>query len=239
MSKAGPMYSSIAAALSVGAVCAPSAPAAIEFKWKVGGTELKSGETRGFTMNNDEKRFTLHGFVSGIPILLLSTLVSALPNSKVIGGIPGTALSTIVFLDVTVDNLVSCSVTQSETTGRVQTAPLKIEIVEGAVALAGRNEVDILFIPENGTLLATFQFAGSSCPIKSTKVSLSGTILGLALPQKIEALRQNVVFEATSKEYRNHAGEFVATGLNIAGSPASLEGLALVALTADQVFGPF
>lgn len=239
MSKARPMYSSIVAVLAVSAVCASAASAAIEFKWKVGGTELKSGETKGFTMNNDEKRFTLRGFVSGIPILLLSTLVSALPNAKVIGGIPGTALSTVVFLDVTVDNLVGCSVTQSETSGRVQTVPLKIEIVEGAVALAGRNEVDILFIPETGTLLATFQFAGSLCPIKSTKVSLSGTILGLALPQKMEVLRQNVVFEATSKEYRNHAGKFEAMGLNIGGSPASLEGLALVVLSSDQVFGPF
>jgi len=230
---------SLVAVMSMGAVLASSASAAIEFKWKVGGAELAAGETRGFTVNNDEKKFDLHGTIAGATALLLSTLVEVLPGAQIIGGVPGTNEETALFLGVTVDNPANCGVAQNGIAGQVQTVLLKTEIVEGAVASAGNNEVDILFSPKAGTTFATFELTGASCLAKGTIAPVSGTVLALALPQKTEVLRQNLVFEANTKEYHNHAGEFKKAGLLFGGAAATLEGLVLVILNSDQVFGPF
>jgi len=244
MSKVRLVFLSLVAVMSFGAISASSASAAIEFKWKVGGAELQAGESKEFTINNDEKKFTLHGVAGGAATLLLSTLVEVLPGAKIIGGVPGTNLEIALFLNVTVDGGFSgCLILQSKTTDQVQTVPLRTEIVEGASMGAGNNEVDILFEPEGGgTTFATFELSthtGSECKANGSVVAVSGTILALALPQKTEVLRQNLVFEAVTKEYRNSAGAFKTAGLLFAGKAASLEGLVLVILNSDQAFGPF
>jgi hypothetical protein len=230
---------SLVAVMSMGAVLASSASAAIEFKWKVGGAELKANETRGFTINNDEKKFDLHGIIAGAPSLLLATLVEVLPGAQIVGGVPGTNEETALFLGVTVDNPANCAVAQNGIANQVQTVPLKTEIVEGASAEKGNNEVEILFIPKTGTTFATFELTGASCIAKGVTAPVSGSVLALALPQKTEVLRQNLVFEPKSKEYHNHAGEFKTAALQFAGAAATLEGLVLVILNSDAVFGPF
>jgi hypothetical protein len=63
--------------------------------------------------------------------------------------------------------------------------------------------------------------------------------LGLALPQKTEVLRQNLVFEAVTKEYKNSAGAFKKAGLFFGEEASTLSGLVLVILNSDAAFGPF
>jgi hypothetical protein len=245
MSKVRLVFLSLVAVISFGAMLASSASAAIEFKWKVGGAELKAGESKEFTTNNDEKRFTLHGVLAGAAALLLSTLVDVLPGARIIGGVPGTNLETALFLNVTVDGTagVTCLVLQSRTTDQVQTLPLKTEIVEGASGGTGNNEVLILFVPEGGgPTFATFELSsrtGQTCPLNGLQFPVTGSILALPLPQKTEVLRQNLVFEANTKEFRLQNGNFDTAGLFFAGKPASLEGLVLVILNSDQSYGPF
>jgi hypothetical protein len=239
MSKARCVLLGLVVVLSACVVGVAPASAAIEFKWKVGGAELKAGETRGFTVNNDEKKFDLHGTIAGAGGLFLATLGVVLPGAQIVGGVPGTAESTIVLLNVTVDNPANCGIAQSGVAGQIQTVHLKTEIVEGATAGVGTNEVETLFIPKSGTTFATFELTGASCLVKGTVAPVSGSVLALALPQKTEVLRQNLVFEPKSKEYHNHAGEFKTAGLIFAGAAATLQGLTLVLLNADQVYGPF
>jgi hypothetical protein len=238
MSKVRLVLLSLVAVFAVGALGASSASAAIEFKWKVGGTELKSGETRGFTVNNDEKKFTLSATIAGSTTKLLATLVEVLPGATINGGVPGTNTEQTVFLGVTVDKE-SCTAGQNGGTGTVQTVLLTTEIVEGAKESAGNGEVDILFTPKTGTTFATFLFAGSPCKLAGAEASVSGSVLGLALPQKIEVLRQNLLFEAVTKEYKNSAGAFKKAGLILGGEPSTLSGLVLVILNSDAAYGPF
>jgi hypothetical protein len=243
MSRARLVLLSLVAVLSASAMLASSASAAIEFKWKVAGAELKAGESEGFTVNNDEKRFALRGELAGAPAVLLSTLVDVLPGAVIKGGVPGTNEETALFLGVTVDNPAHCLVLQSGANDQVQTTPLETEIVEGAKGEVGNNEVDILFRPKVGTTFATFKLdsipGGTGCLVNGQVAAVTGTVLALALPQKTEVLRQNLVSEANTKEYRNHAGEFKTAGLVFAEKKATLEGLVLVILNSDKVFGPF
>jgi hypothetical protein len=208
----------------------------------VNGVELKAGESAGFTVNNDEKRFALFGEVAAAPALLLSTLVEVLPGAVIKGGVPGTNEETALFLGVTVDNPAHCLVLQSGTKDQVQTTPLETEIVEGAKNKEGNNEVDILFRPKLGTTFATFLLdstSAGSCIANGVVASVTGNILALALPQKTEVKQQNLVFEANTKEYHNHAGEFKTAGLVFAEKAATLSGLVLVILNSGNVFGPF
>jgi hypothetical protein len=97
MSKARYGLLSLMMVLAADAILASSASAVIEFKWKVGGTELKAGETRGLTINNDSKLITLSGKVAGSSAKFLSSNVSLAAGAKNIGGVPGKDESVIVF----------------------------------------------------------------------------------------------------------------------------------------------
>jgi hypothetical protein len=239
MSKVKLVLLSLVVASSVGAMSASSASAAIKFVWKVGGTELTSStETRGFTVNNDEKKFTLSATIAGSTVKLLATLVEVLPNAQIVGGVPGTNTEQTVFLGVTVDKE-SCTAGQNGGTGTVQTVPLKTEIVEGASAERGNGEVDILFTPVSGTTFATFLFSGSPCLVSGATAGVVGSVLGLSLPQGAEVLRQNLVFEAVTKEYKNSAGAFKKAKLELGGELGTLTGLVLVILNSDAAYGPF
>jgi hypothetical protein len=239
MLKARFLLLSCAAVLLAGGVLASSASAAIEFKWRVGGAELKAGETRAATGGTDGKITDLHGTLAGASALGLATNVEVLPGSDIIGGVPGTGEGVGVFLGVTIDNPANCAVAQNGVAGIIQTTPQKSEIVEGAVGGVGNNEVDILTVPKTGTTYATFEFTGASCIAKGVVASISGSVLGLASPQKTEVLHGDVIGEANTKEYHNHAGEFKKAGLVFAGSAATITGLGLAILTSDQVFGAF
>ena len=231
---------SLVAVMLVGAVAALAASAAIEFKWKVGGAELKSGESKEFTVNNDSKKFDAHLEVfGGVESLLLSTSVKVEPGAKIIGGVPGTNEETVVFSGVTADLPANCAILQNGVAGTVKTTPIKTEIVEGAIAGVGNSEVDILFTPKTGTTFATFEYTGASCGLNGVVAPVTGSVLALALPQKTEVLRQNLVFEANTKEYHNRAGTFAKAKLELAREPATITGLVLVILNSDQVFGPF
>ncbi len=239
MSRIRLMLLSLVAVMAVGAVVTSAASAAIGFEWKVNGSKLEAGHSIEFTVNNDSKKFDLSGEVSLDKSLLLSSNVSVEPGAKIIGGKPGKNEETAVFKEVTADKPANCTISQNGVVGTVKTTPLETEIVEGAVGGVGNNEVDILFRPTTGATFATFEFTGSSCNLKGTVAPVTGTALALALPQKSEVLKQNLVFEAITKEYRNSAGEFKKAKLELAKEPATFTGLSLVILNSDQVFGPF
>lgn len=239
MAKVRVLLLGVVAVLSVGAVMAGSASAAIEFKWKVGGTELKSGETRGATSGGtDGTKTVIRGTIAGASILALATNVVVLPGATINGGVPGTGTGTSLFLGVTVDKE-SCTLGQNGGTGTIQTVPLRTEIVEGASSEKGNNEVDILTVPIAGTTYATFLFGGSPCLLQGAEASVSGSVVGLALPQKTEVLRGHVVGEAITKEYKNSAGVFKKAGLVLGGEPVTITGLGLAILNSDAVFGAF
>jgi hypothetical protein len=71
MSRVRLVLLSLMAVLSVGALLASSASAAINFEWNVGGKALAAGEHRTFEVNNDGKVFALKGTAGGAPALLL------------------------------------------------------------------------------------------------------------------------------------------------------------------------
>jgi hypothetical protein len=241
MSRARLMLLSLVVALAIVAVAASAASAAISFEWKVAGVGLKAGESKEFTINNDSKRFDLSGKLLGAVALLLATGVSVVPGARIIGGVPGTNEETAVFSGVTVDTPTSCTAGQNGGTGTVTTTPLITEIVESRVGGTQTGEVLILFKPKSTTseLFATFLLSGTSCGVSGATAEVTGLVLALPLPQKTEVLRQNLVFEAVTKEYRNHAGENLTAGLVFAGNPATLTGLVLVILNTDQAWGPF
>jgi hypothetical protein len=237
MAKVKVLLVAVAVVLSVGAVLAGSASAAIEFKWKVGGTELKSGETKGFIGSRDGTA-VISGVVAGAQIKLLSKKGDVATGAQIIGGVPGTGREIIELEDLIVDSE-SCSVSQNGVAGTVKTVPLTNEIVEGASNEKGNNEVDVLVTPTTGTTLATFEFTGSPCKLAGATAAVSGSFLGLALPQKTEVLKGAGDEEAITKEYKNSAGAFKKAGMSLGGEPVTIHGLVLVSLISDQIAGAF
>ena len=63
--------------------------------------------------------------------------------------------------------------------------------------------------------------------------------MGLPLPQRTEVVRQDVGFEAVTKEYMNVLGEAKKAGLVRGVIPVTVNGLALMLLTSGELFGPF
>jgi hypothetical protein len=168
---------SLVTVMSVSAILASSASAAISFEWNVNGAKLEAGQSKEFTTSADGK-LTLELPVSGgAPIQLLSSELSILKGAKIIGGVPGTSASTAVFKGVTVDKPANCGVLQTATTpGTIQTTLLKTEIVEGAPGGVGNGQVEMLFTPKTtGTeLWTTFEFTGVSCVAKGGVVPIVG-----------------------------------------------------------------
>jgi hypothetical protein len=230
----------LAVALSAIAMLASSASAAINFEWGVAGAALEPGESQEFEIHNDGKNFDIHGTVGGISALLLSTEVSASAGSRIIGGDPGTNEESRVFKGVSFDGaLATCGVSQSGVAGQIQTTPLRSEIVEAISRGERTNEVLILFAPKTGETFATFESTGASCPDKGVVLPLTGSVLGLPLPQKTEVVRQALDFEAVTKEYRTTNNQIKTAGLVFAGSAATLSGLVLVILKSGLAYAPF
>jgi hypothetical protein len=167
MSRAKLVLLSVVAVLAVGAMFVSSALAAVEFKWKVAGAELKTGESKNFTVSSDGKNFAFFSKLTAATALLLSHEVSV-EGGKILGGVPGTNEETLVFKGVTSDQPENCTVVQSGVTGTVRTTPMKSELVEGAHAGVGNGEVDILVTPKTGETFTTFELGGSECSLKST-----------------------------------------------------------------------
>ena len=135
----------------------------------------------------------------------------------------------------------NCEVKQTGgSSGVIQTALLKSEIVEGASAGTGNGEVDMLFTPKTGTTLATFEFIGASCILKETKPSVVGSLLALTLTQKAEALAETLDFPAATSEYKvSGGGAGKKAFLTFAGNPATFTGAALACLVSDEKYGAF
>jgi hypothetical protein len=247
MSRVRLVLLSLMAVLSVGALLASSASAAINFEWKVGGSPLAAGAQRTFEVNNDGKVFDLKGSVGGALALLLSTKVKVTPGALIFGGKPGTNQEVVEFESVTVDNPTGCVAETGEVTspvvGNVTTHALKTEIVEGQSGGRGNGEPLILFTPKEGTTFTGILFlnkGAEKCNVAGALGKVTGSILGLPLPQKTEVVDGNLVFEAVTKEYLVAAGGAIQkAGLTFAGSAATLSGLTLVILTSKEAFGAF
>jgi hypothetical protein len=247
MSRVRLVLLSLVAVLSVGALLASSASAAINFEWKVGGKALAAGEKRTFEVNNDGKVFDLHGTAGGALALLLSTKVKVKPGALIFGGRPGTNEEIVEFESVTVDNPAGCVAETGEVAspvvGNVLTKLLKTEIVEGQSGGRGNGEPLILFTPKGEPTFTAILFLNKgteTCKVAGTLGKITGSILGLPLPQRTEVVDGNLVSEATTNQYLVAAGGAAKTaGLTFAGNAATLSGLTLVILTSKEAFGAF
>lgn len=239
MSGARLLLLSLVAALSVIALSASSASAKISYEWSVGGSLLKAGEQRTFSFNSDSHTFAFHGTVAGLAVLLLSTKIGV-EHGLILGGKPGTNEETLLLEGVTVDQPKGCSVESlpSPVTGTVKTKLLKSEIVEGK-----NGEVLILYTPKKeGEPIATLLFlknGSETCSAANFSAEVTGSILGLSLPQKAEVLRQVINFPSKEDLFLAAACPPETGGLHFAGSAATLTGLTLFVLASDAVFGPF
>ena len=242
MSRARLLLLSLAAVLAVAGVSASTASAKISFEWFVGGSLLKEKETREFDVNNDGKTFDFHSKLLGINVLLLSNSISVKKGAIIIGGKPGTNEETVVFSGVTVDPPLQKCVAETggipnPTPGIIETKLLKTEIVEGQ-----NGEVLILFTPKEGATFVEIKFLNKGteeCAANGASAAVTGSILGLPLPQRTEVLRQNLVFEAAEHNFFLSSGALNTAGLKFGTEVATLTGLTLVLLTNDAVFGPF
>lgn len=239
MSRVRLLLLSLATALSVIALSASSASAKISYEWFVGGSLLKAGEQRTFSFNNDSHNFDFHGTVAGAAVLLLSTKIS-IEHGLILGGRPGTSEETVLLEGVTVDQPKGCSVESlpSPVAGTVKTKLLKSEIVEGK-----NGEVLILYFPKKeGESIATLLFlknGSETCAVANIPAGITGSILGLSLPQKTDVLRQVINFPSKENLFLTAACPPETSGLQFAGNAATLTGLTLSVLASDAVFGPF
>jgi hypothetical protein len=224
---------SLVAVMSAFAVLSSSA-SAISFQFDVNGAKLEAGKSKEFTLSANTP-YDLSGIVAGVPALFLFHDLTAHPGALDIGGTPGTLQGTNLYDSVLIERPARCRPVRPNTATR----PLKGEIVEGASAGVGNGEVDILFTPETGTTIATFELEGEECLLKGTTLSLTGSYLSLVLPQKTEVLKSTLDNEAVTKEYKNSKGEFKTVGLVLAGNAATLKGSTLMVLASDEKFGVF
>jgi hypothetical protein len=241
MSRVKLLLLSLLAALAVVALSAASASATVSFQWFVGGSLLAAGSTEGYTVNNDGKNFDFNTVFDGIKILLLSNLL-LVDNGTLNGGSPGTGSEILLFDNVTAEAPTGCTVESlpGPVSGRVATTALTSQIV------AGQNgEVLILFAPAPaaGTAFTTLLLLGSGCSLANIPAPVTGSILGLPLPQRTSVVNQNLVFPAVTGLYLLVAGRSGSTpllaGLLFGGVAANLTGLTLVLLTNGNPYGPF
>lgn len=177
----------------------------------------------------------------GLNILLLVKEFDII-EAQIIGGKPGLAIGTITLNDVIVHPpLLKCVVETggiaNPTPGTIETAPIKAEIVEGE-----NGEVLVLFVPKEGTSFGEIKFldkGAEECAANGVSAALTGSFLGLALPQRTEVLRQAWVFEAAEHNFFLASGALDTASLKFGTEALTLTGLSLVLLTSDAAFGPF
>ena len=242
MPKTRPILLGLASVLTALGLSAAPASAKISYEWYVSGSLLKEKETREIDLNNDHKTFDFHTKLLGINFLLLSNSISVKKGAIISGGKPGTNEETIVFSGVTADPPIQkCAVETggiaSPTPGVIETKPIKTEIVEGE-----NGEVLVLFTPKEGNILFEFEFLNKGieeCVLNGANAAITGSFLGLPLPQRTEVLRQNLVFEAAEHNFFLSSGALDSAGTKFGTEVFSFTGLTLVLLTNDAVFGPF
>ncbi len=228
---------SLVAALSAVALLASSAAAKISFEWKVNGKALAAGEQRTFTARRDGVA-DMRASLSGATILLLSNQGKVSAGAKIFGGKPGTGEEILELENVTVDRPANCEVESlpNPVVGLIRTTLLKTEIVEGQTS----QEPMILVSPKAGTVFAEVRFLGANCLIKNQEANVTGTYLGLPLPQLTEVLTGIGDEEAPERDFLLSTGGAVKTaGLGFAGSSATITGLVLVSLVSDEKAGVF
>jgi hypothetical protein len=246
MSRARLALLTLVVVLSVGAMLAPGASAAINFEWNVGGKALAAGEKKVFGVETDGKLFDLSGKVGTSSVLLLSSTLNISPDGLILGGRPGTNEETLEFTNVTVASPAGCTVESLPfpEEGKIKTERLRSEIVEGQSGGKGNDEPLILLTPKTAgdpfTEVRFLNATGKTCPINLKEGSLTGSVLALPSPLKKEVERGDWLFEAVTKEYLVAAGGAAKTaGLVLAGNAATLTGLTLVFLEPKEAFGAF
>jgi hypothetical protein len=230
---------SLVAVLSVGAMLASLASAAIKFEWKVGGEVLGAGESREFTTTTDGKRLVIKGSLLGVAAELLSSEFSVEPGAKIVGGKPGTNEEITIFKGVTIDKPTNCGVeSEGSPLGTVRTNLLHIEIVESE----GTHEPVLLIAPKTGTTfvqLLLLNNGGTCGGVGTILANVNGTFLAVPLPALTEALSGDVDFEAPNSNFLLSNGTLDKAGLVFGGAAATLTGLILAILKTDEKFGPF
>jgi hypothetical protein len=230
---------SVVAVLSVGAMLASSASAAIKFEWKVGGVPLAGGANKEFT-SKAKGTFVLRATLAGATVEILSSELEVEKGAKIIGGKPGTNEETVLFKNVTVDRPVNCEVeSEGSPTGTVKTNLLHTEIVESE----GTKEPVILFAPRTGTVFAQLlllnkgtEKCGGIGPILA---SVTGSLLATPLPALTEVENGELDFEAPNSSFLLSNGTLDKAGLVFGSNASTLSGVAVVTLVSKEKYGAF
>jgi hypothetical protein len=233
-------------ALLVCGLSASAASASMQFEWKVNGTTLAAKASKSYVAKDKGAAvFHLQMSVAGITMEVTSSKMKVASGASFNGGRPGAGEEFIELDNAQVAKPANCSVQEVNNGpyhGRaeiISTALLTSEIVEGAIERTGNGKVDLLFKPKSGTGVTQFEITGGSCVLKGTVVTITGSVLAEAAPQKAEATTSGLLFEAKTKEYKTAAGSFAKAGLLFVGGPATLTGEAETELVSHEAFGAF
>jgi hypothetical protein len=218
----------VALALTISAVAAAQA-SAIEFIYKVNGAKLEAGKEKELVSKAGTSQ-VLKASPLGVNTEITCTKVET-PGAKIKGGTPGTSTETVKYSGCTVQKPSGCKVKEE----KITTNPLINEIVEGVGASAGKAEV--LFRPASGETFAEPKLEGGFlCP----SLSVNGSILAEAVPQKTEAVVGSLKFEPAEKgKYKNSKGEELSAGLKVGGKAATTTGTVETELSTKEKFGIF
>jgi hypothetical protein len=221
------------AVFAFGAVAAASAQAVEEEApfWVIEGTRLGAGETHYITakISNEEGTEAGASFVLTAEKKSIKCTGLKLKEGVLLGsaaGNPGTNDEVIEFTKCTVEgNGEGCKVKGEAFT----TKNLKSELVKKV----GTEEILVEFSPISGATLATIEFEGAACVVKSTAVTGSVAAMVLGDPANLEK-SELVSFPAMAiKEVllvKSKISEVTKVGLTAFGGEATLAGTALVSL---------
>ena len=226
------------AASALAAASAAAAPGCEEVGgekcfWQIQGAKLKEKETKEFTASAN-KNFVLKGKVKAVAVELKWEKLKVKAGALLVGGEPGDNEESFVFEEVKVEQPKFCSIPGK----KIETNPLKSELVELVKAGVVQKVDDVLFEPKKGTILAELEFEGAECPVKNAlePARLQGTILAEPTNRnKLEAVVGHQKFTNEKLEYRKHASNVVEKAkLELEANLAEFEGEDNIELVSKQ-----
>jgi hypothetical protein len=155
-------------------------------------------------------------------------------GALLIGGEPGDNEEVFIFEEVKVEQPKNCTIPGK----KIETNPLKSELVELVKGGVVQKVDDVLFEPKKGTIITEIEFEGAECPIKNALelARLQGTVLAEPTNRfNKEAVVGHLIFTNEKLEYRKHASTIaVAAKLELENSLAELTGEANIELVSKE-----
>lgn len=240
MSRIRPIMLSMLVVFTVSAVAAAAAAAAPGCEetggekcfWQVQGAQLKEKATKEFTAGAN-KNFVLKGKVKAIAVELKWEKLKVKAGALLIGGEPGDNEEAFVLEGVKVELPKNCKIPGE----KIETNPLKSELVELVKGGVVQKVDDVLFEPKKGTIITEVEFEGEKCPIKNAEklARLQGTVLAEPTNRFKEAVVGHLIFTNEKLEYRKQASNtVVAAKLELETNLAELAGEANIELVTKE-----